>query len=306
MTDMQKQRHALSAGEMAFVDWGEGPPVLLLHGFPTSSALWRREIPLLAQGMRVIAPDLLGYGESDKPVDADLSEPAQAGYVRELLQHLGVEEAAVVGHDIGGAIGQMLALDGPLDVATLILMDSACFDAWPVEGVKLIQGVVPEQETAAFVEDILRATFVIGVKHQDLFEEDSLQGYLRPWLDDPGAFFRAARGLSGNGLAGRDDELSALDTPVFLLWGEEDPFLPVDLAERLNDLLQGSTLAMLPGCSHFITDDAPHTIGPLIFEYLRSRYLGSSHQHASQHGSVPIRLERPPGSGHPGVPGVQP
>ena len=254
----------------------------------------------------MIAPDLLGYGESDKPVDADLSEPAQAGYVRELLQHLGVEEVAVVGHDIGGAIGQMLALDGPLDVATLILMDSACFDAWPVEGVKLIQGVVPEQETAAFVEDILRATFVIGVKHQDLFEEDSLQGYLRPWLDDPGAFFRAARGLSGNGLAGRDDELSALGTPVFLIWGEEDPFLPVDLAERLNDLLQGSTLAMLPGCSHFITDDAPHTVGPLIFEYLRSRYLGSSHQHAAQPGSVPIRLERPPGSGDPGVPGVQP
>src|SRR5438128_11051942 len=105
MTDIQKQRHALSAGEMAFVDWGEGPPVLLLHGFPTSSILWRRELPLLAQGMRVIAPALLGYGESDKPVEADLSEPAHAGYVRGLPQHLGVDEVAVVGHARGGARG---------------------------------------------------------------------------------------------------------------------------------------------------------------------------------------------------------
>ena len=88
--DLERQVFRVSGGELAYVDVGEGPPVLLLHGFPTSAFLWRREIWLLAQGMRVIAPDLLGYGQSAKPADVDLSEPAQAGYVRELLVALSV------------------------------------------------------------------------------------------------------------------------------------------------------------------------------------------------------------------------
>jgi 2-hydroxymuconate-semialdehyde hydrolase len=279
---------------MAFVDMGEGPPVLLLHGFPTSSFLWRREVWLLAQGMRVIAPDLLGYGQSDKPSDADLSEPAQAGYIRELLGQLGIGELALVGHDLGGAVAQMLALDGGLHVRTLILLDSACFDAWPIEGVRMLQQAASDQETADFVEGIVSLTFDLGVKHRGFVDESSLRGYLEPWREEPAAFFRAARAISGRGLAGRDADLKALDIPTFLIWGEDDPFLPSELGERLQETMEGSTLALLPGCSHFITDDAPTTVGPLIYEFLRTRYLGRSHTHGEP---VPVFLERPPAEG---------
>src|SRR5207253_1449140 len=82
---LERKRIRISAGEMAYVDMGEGRPVVLLHGFPTSAHLWRREAWLLAQRMRVLVPDLMGYGESDQPLDAELSERAQAGYVGELL-----------------------------------------------------------------------------------------------------------------------------------------------------------------------------------------------------------------------------
>src|SRR5207249_5783666 len=119
---LERKRIGLTAGEMAYVDMGEGPPVLLLHGFPTSADLWRREAWLIAQRMRVIVPDLIGYGQSDKPVDADLTEPAQAGYVRELLDLLGVDDVAIVGHGIGGALAQMLALDAPGRVKALVLL----------------------------------------------------------------------------------------------------------------------------------------------------------------------------------------
>src|SRR5207249_3727418 len=131
------RRFATSHGELAYVDAGEGPPVVLLHGFPTSAYLWRREIPLLASRMRVVAPDLLGYGRSAKPKDTDLSITAQAGYVAELLDHLGIEKAAVVGHDIGGGVAQLLAFAGR--AAALVLMDAICFDVWPIEGVKMLQ-----------------------------------------------------------------------------------------------------------------------------------------------------------------------
>jgi 2-hydroxymuconate-semialdehyde hydrolase len=285
----------VSAGELAYVDMGDGPPVLLLHGFPTSSYLWRREAWLLAQRMRVIAPDLLGYGESDKPEDADLSEIAQAGYVRELLTMLSVDELAIVGHDIGGAIAQLLALGGELAVRTLVLLDSDCFDAWPIEGVKMLQAATPEQETPGFVEEILRLTFDLGVSHRDRVGESTIEAYLRPWRTDAGAFFRAARGITGRGLSGREAELADLDQRVLIIWGEDDPFLGSELGERLGEAIQGSTVALLPGCSHFVTEDAPQTVGPLIYEFLRSQYLRDPHGDAHRTGPVPVFLQRPHG-----------
>jgi 2-hydroxymuconate-semialdehyde hydrolase len=272
--ELEHNRVRVSGGELAYADLGEGPPVVLLHGFPTSSFLWRREAWLLAQRMRVIVPDLLGYGRSQKPKDADLSEMAQAGYVGELLSQLAIEELAVVGHDIGGAVAQMLALDERAGVQAMVLVDSACFDAWPIEGVKMLQAVTSDQETAEFVQSVIQLTFDIGVAHQGRVDAPTLRAYMEPWLEDPAAFFRAARAITGRGLAGRDEELAALDTPTFVIWGEEDPFLDATLGERLGEAIPGSTVAMLPGCSHFVNEDAPHTVGPLLFEYLRSRYLG--------------------------------
>jgi len=269
------QRVATSGGTIAYQDEGEGPAVVLLHGFPTSSYLWRREVPLLASRMRVIAPDLLGYGGSDRPDGEDLSEIAQAMYVRELLEALRVEDVALVGHDIGGAVAQILALDAEVPrIRALVLVDAACFDAWPIEGVRRLQAVGPEQERPELVEDHVRLVWKLGVQHPERRDPDALEGYLSPWRSDPASFFRAARGIEGKGLAGREDELAELDIPAFLIWGEEDPFVPSELAERLQETLPGSALALLPGCSHLVMEDAPRTVGPLIYEFLRTRYLG--------------------------------
>jgi 2-hydroxymuconate-semialdehyde hydrolase len=290
---LQRTRIGLSAGEMAYVDMGEGQPVLLLHGFPTSADLWRREAWLIAQRMRVIAPDLIGYGHSEKPVSADLSEPAQVGYVLELLEALGVTEVAIVGHDIGGAMAQMLALDAPVRVKALVLLDAACFQAWPGESVRMIQAVLPEQQTAAVVEEVLRAAFAVGIAHRPRIEDGVVEGYIEPWKQDPAAFFRAARSLTGKGLAGRDHDLERLEVPTLIIWGEDDPDYPSELAERLGDAIPFSTVALLPGCSHFVTEDAPQTVGPLVYEFLRLRYLGESHGHGPPTGPVRVFLERP-------------
>src|SRR3989442_1523663 len=103
---LERMPAEVSGLKMAYADLGEGPAVVLIHGFPTSADLWAREAFLLASRMRVIVPDLIGYGESDKPADLDLSTRPQAGYVRELLTSLGIEEFAVVGHGMGGRIAQ--------------------------------------------------------------------------------------------------------------------------------------------------------------------------------------------------------
>lgn len=278
---------------MAYRHLGDGPPVVLLHGFPTNSALWEREAMLLASRCRVVAPDLLGYGDSDKPAGADLSAPAQAGYVAELLGALGVVDYAVVGHDVGGAVAQLLSLGA--GVRALVLLDSACFDAWPIEGVRMLQAATPDQETPEFVEDVVRLAIHLGMARANGSNDRLVEAFVRPWRQDPGAFFRAARSLDGVGPAGREGDLAALTVPVLIVWGEEDPYFPPDLGERLGELILGSTVALLPGCSHFVTLDAPHTVGPLVFEFLRRRYLGDIHSHAPRPGGpVPVFLERPP------------
>ena len=285
-----KQRFGSSGGEIAYVDVGDGPAVVLVHGFPTSSSLWRPFVPALAARHRVIAPDLLGYGDSEKPERADLTIEAQSGYVRELLSEIGIAEFAVVGHDVGGGVAQVLALGGGVKAA--VLLDAIAFDVWPIEGVRMIQATEREQETEELVRDLVRLSLDLGIAKKDRLTDELVDAHAVPFVADPRAFFRAARAIDGSGLTGREEDLAALDIPVFIIWGEEDPFLPVEVADRLNEFLDGSILALLPGCSHFVTEDAQETLVPLVAEWLRAQYLKAPHGH--EHEQPLIQLQRKP------------
>ncbi|MGZ4126071.1 MAG: alpha/beta fold hydrolase [Actinomycetota bacterium] len=285
-----KRRIRISAGELAVVDAGErdAPPVLFLHGFPTSSFLWRAFVPMLPPMMRALAPDLLGAGDSDKPEHAPLGIEAQAGYVGELLDALGLERVAVVAHADGGGTAQLLAIEGRVEV--LVLIDSIAFDAWPSEPMRELQRRVERAD--ALADALIGGTFDLGMGHRDRLAREALAEYQRPFAGEGGvrAFARWASSLDGRGLVGREQELAALDLPAFLLWGEDDPFEPVEVAERLAELIPRSSLALLPGCKHFLPEDAPQTIAPLIYEYLRGTYAKQPHVHEA--GPTTIELGR--------------
>jgi pimeloyl-ACP methyl ester carboxylesterase len=294
MTGLERRRADLEAGEIAYADEGEGPAVVLLHGFPSSSHLWRDLFPVLAPRFRAIAPDLVGYGDSAKPSDpGELTIWAQAAAVRELLRTLDVEGFAVIGHDIGGGVAQLLAFEG--GVRTLVLMDSISLDSWPIEAVKMIAGANDSDVTEEFATDVARVAFDIGMAHRDRLADEDLDEYLRPWREDPMALVRAARAIDGEGLAGREGRLQALDNRVLIVWGEDDPYQEAGWAERLGELIPGSTVALLPGCGHFVTEDAPESVIPLVAGYLQTHELGG-HAHA---GPTPVELgisfERPSG-----------
>lgn len=281
------KRLAVSAGDLAYADEGEGPAVVLLHGFPTSSHLWRDLVPILAPRFRAIAPDLLGYGGSSKPEDPSaLTIRAQAGHVRELLDRTGIDEFAVIGHDIGGGVGQLLALEG--GVGTMVLVDSISFDSWPIEAVRLLQAADPSDANDAFVREVVGLAFDLGLANGNRLADADREVYLRPWIEAPAALIRAARGIDGIGLAGTGERLGALDARVLLVWGEDDPYQPAELVEGLSDVLPGSTAALLPGCAHFVTEDAPEAVLPLIAEYLRVHHLRAEHHHHD--GPTPVEL----------------
>jgi 2-hydroxymuconate-semialdehyde hydrolase len=279
-------RARVSGGELAYADEGHGPTVVLLHGFPTSSHLWRDLVPILAPRFRAIAPDLLGYGDSSKPEDPRaLTIDAQAGYVRELVEDLGVTEFAVVGHDIGGGVAQLLALEGGVD--TFVLVDAVSFDAWPIEGVRMLQATDPVGADRELVEGIVTVALETGMSVPERLGPEDREEYVRPWLAEPAALLRAARAIDGRGLVGAEERLAVLDARVLVVWGEDDPFLSAGLADRLGEVLAGATVAILPGCSHYVTEDAPEAVLPLISEYLRVHHLREPHRHA---GPTPVEL----------------
>ena len=292
---VEKHRAPTSGGELAYVDVGEGPVVLLLHDFPQSSYVWRGLAPLLASRFRVIAPDLLGTGDSDEPATAELSLRAQAGYVGELLDALAVERCAVLGHGFGGGVAQLLALDGAR-VDAMVLLDTIAFDAWPSAAIRQTQLTPHEDEDEMVVHSEIREAFRVGMRNPERMTDADLAEYLRPFSgpDGAAAFFRFVHALDGDGLAGRDDDLEKLEIPVLIFWGEDDAFISAAVAERLNAAIPTSTLGLLPGGGHFLVDDAIETIGPMIHEYLRARYLGTPHGHADPTGAVMIQLERRP------------
>jgi 2-hydroxymuconate-semialdehyde hydrolase len=295
---LDRRRVRISPGEILYVDEGSGPPVVLLHGFPTSAHLWSDLAPLLAPHFHVIAPDLVGYGDSEKPAAAPLDMEAQAKYVREFLEQIGVTEYAAVGHDLGGGVAQLLALEGT--VRSLVLVDSMTLG--PPGRSRTPTLVEAAQVDGAAAEAFVRAHFDRGLSRRARLSEEDLDEFVRPWLLDPPALSRAAHGAGANGASGFADKLKDLDVPTLVLWGEDDPFRSSRLAEALWERLPDASIALLPGCSHYVTLDAPETALPLINQFLRRRYLGEEgHGHAHVGRPVTVDLgvsfERPP---HPG------
>lgn len=296
MSWIEKSRIRLPPGEVAFVDAGDpdAPPVVLLSGGLTSSYLWRQLIPLLSPFTRVIAPDLLGSGDSESPAEAGLGLRAHAATIRELLDSLGVERFALAGHGRGGGVAQLVAIEGGAEA--LILIDSVAFDGWPSKTILALRERADEVDEA-FVRSWFERLFDEGMGHRERLSDSDLEEFLRPFEGEAGVerFARVARALDGEGLVGLEPELAELEIPALVLWGEDDAFLPVELAERLGDALPRAAVALLPGCGHFLLEDAPETVVPLVFQWLRSQYLRVPHGH--EEGPVTVQLGRRPPEG---------
>ena len=183
----------------------------------------------------------------------------------------------------------------PAWVRSLVLLDTVAFDALARRRDPDDRG--PRRRaprTKEIVERTGAQAFEVGVQHAGALTRRRPRHLPPPWrLPIRSALFRAATRDGWRGPARhRARSLRAHGVPVFVIWGEDDAFYPSSLAERLLDELPGATVALLPGCGHFVTEDAPTTVGPLVFEYLRRWYLGEGH---AGHGS------RRTGAGVPGA-----
>ncbi len=266
-----KHRVRLFGGEMAYQRAGQGPAVILLHGIPSSSYLWRDVIGPLSAAFDVIAPDLLGYGDSDKRLDADLSLAAQARYVVALMESLQVRQGAVVGHDIGGGIAQLIAADEPGRVARLVLIDSVVDDAWPIPDIARLKEPAWDQ---IMVDLDLRRGFKkgldAGIVTPGRVTDEMLEEFVRPFGDQPGrrAYLRAARALNNRDLVSRSHHIAEIQTPTLILWGANDGFLAPRWGEHLQRKLPHASLQLIDPGGHFLPLDRPDAVTEALKQFL--------------------------------------
>ena len=250
-----KRKIRTFAGDVAYLRKGQGPAVLLLHGIPSSSYLWRDVIDPLSGTFDVLAPDLLGYGDSDKRLDADLSIAAQARYMVAFMETLGVHQAAVIGHDIGGGVAQLMAVDEPQRVARL---KEPAWDQIMVN-IDLRKG--------------LREGLEKGMVTANRVTDEVVDEWTRPFQDLGGrrAYLRAARALNNRDLVSRSKHLEELETPTLILWGANDAFLEPRWAEVLQRKFRSSTVEIIDPGGHFLPLDRPDAVIEAVTRFLTTR-----------------------------------
>jgi pimeloyl-ACP methyl ester carboxylesterase len=228
-------------------------------------------IPLLAQDCAVCALDLLGYGNSDKAPKADLSVRAQAGYVAEFMMRAGLTHATVAGHDIGGGVAQLLALERPELVKRLVLIDTVAYDSWPGPEIDRLKDAAWD----TIIERIdlrkgFRKALLRGIVHQDRVTDSLVEEYVRPFdgVEGRRAYLRCARALNNRDLLIRAGEIEQLALPVLILWGEADAYQDAKYGQQLADRLAGARLVVIKDAGHFLPEDQPEEIARLIRAFI--------------------------------------
>lgn len=258
---------------------GQGPVVLLIHGMAGSSRTWRDVMPLLTRHFTVLAPDLLGHGESAKPL-GDYSLGAYASGLRDLLGLLGVDRATVVGQSLGGGVAMQLAYQHPEIAERLVLVGSGGLGrevSWLLRMLTL--------PGAEYLMPVLFPAFVRdqGNKINELLRRS---GWRAPHLaemwrayaslagaENRHAFIRTLRAVidpGGQSVSAMDRLYLTAALPTLIVWGDRDPIIPVAHAYAAHEAMPGSRLEIFPDIGHFPHVEAPLSFVEVLTDFIRS------------------------------------
>jgi haloalkane dehalogenase len=261
---------------MHYLDEGSGPPVLLLHGEPTWSYLYRKIIPELGPAARAIAPDYFGFGRSDKPLRIeDYSYDFQTGSIARLVEHLDLRELTVVVQDWGGPIGLRLAVEHPDRVARLVIMNTGIGGGRP-----------PSEEWLRFRDFVRRLDTdlvpgkLVRISAVQPMTDEVEEAYSAPWpVPESKAGVLAFPDLvpispehpdTPAHLAVRD-QLARWEKPALVLFSDSDPIFSPRVAERIAEHIPGALPPeIVEGAGHFLQEDRGEVIGRRIAAFVSS------------------------------------
>ncbi len=278
MTSLETRELTLHGHRVSYRTGGEGPLLVLIHGITSSSASWEPVLPALAERFEILAPDLLGHGQSDKPA-GDYSLGSHACLVRDMMLMLGHDSGTIVGHSLGGGIAMQLAYQFPELVDRLSLVSSGGLGrdvsiflrAVTLPGAELVLPLVASRLVVDAGTAAGRALGALRLRASaDLAE--IARGIAS--LNEVGArraFVHTARSVidaGGQRVDASDRLYLARRMPSLIVWGECDPIIPAEHGLRAHELMPGSRLEIFKGAGHF-----PHLEDPVRFSQLLSRFV---------------------------------
>jgi pimeloyl-ACP methyl ester carboxylesterase len=263
-------RVRVSGGEVATGVFGEGPAVVLVHGTPAWSYLWREVAPSLARRHTVHAWDLLGFGDSRLNPGVAPSIAQQARTLAELTEHWGLNTPSLVGHDIGGGIVLRAHLLHQVPVRRLALLDAAVLGPWNTPFTEHMQRHEDAYRTMPphVFGDIIAARLRTATHHQ--MSDAVLRAYLDPWAGAAGQ----QRWVDQVAAVSCDDtrevvaRLDQITAPTLVLWGEHDQWLDPTTGDRLAAAIPGAHQTTVTGAGHFLPEDNPQDTADVLLRFL--------------------------------------
>ena len=261
---------------LAHIDEGKGPPVVFIHGEPTWSFLWRKVIPPIRDaGYRCIAPDLPGFGRSDKPLDVRwYTYDRHTDVVARLFRELKLRDATIVMHDWGGPIGLRVAVEYPDLVGRMVVLNSGLFTGHQ----KMTESWMAFRELAERSAD-LPVAFLIRAGCRTPPAANVLAAYEAPFPDPPSKAGARAFPLilpttpEMSGALTGQRVLAALGgdpRPKLIIWGEADAILPIDAGWRFARAIGAEVDHVVKGVGHFLQEDAGQQVGRMIARWLKA------------------------------------
>jgi haloalkane dehalogenase len=255
-----------------YLEAGRGDAVLLLHGWPTSSFLWRNVVPWIGETNRAIALDLPGFGRSDKPLDASYSFRFYTGVLEGFLAALGIERTALAVHDLGGPIGLHWASQNPDRLTRLALLNTLVYPqaSWAVIAFVLACRTPGLRSLLASPRG-LELAMRIGVTDHSRLTPEVMRGVLEPFETEPArvALLKAGHGLHPGGFAEIVRWLPTVRVPVRILYGARDSILP-DVAKTMRRVARDvphAETTVLEQCGHFLQEDRPDEVARELAEF---------------------------------------
>jgi pimeloyl-ACP methyl ester carboxylesterase len=272
----QRKEIQLSAGKVRYREAGDGKPVVFVHGYLVDSRLWVGVVDRLADRFRCLAPDWpLGAQRVAMNPDADLSPPALARLIAELIERLELEDVTIVGNDSGGAISQILAANHRDRVARLALTNCDTHENFP-------PGIFKAMPPLAKLPGgmlALSAPFRIPLVARQAFAPFSRKGipndlvasWMRPATQDSAVMHdlkKVTAGMNKRHTLAAAEKLRGTDLPLRLLWAPDDKFFPIKYAERLASEIPNAQIVQIPGAKTFVPLDQPERVADEIATFI--------------------------------------
>ncbi|KGM43297.1 hypothetical protein JY97_08105 [Alkalispirochaeta odontotermitis] len=262
----------INSRKIRYIDSGSGPPLVFIHGFGASIYSWRKNLDPISKHHRVCAPDLPGFGYSDKPLDADYTIDAYADFIVQFMDKLEIKKAVLVGHSLGGGIALLTGLKYPARVQSLILLDAEAYPITPplMLRVAKLPGVRSNIHRA-IGEWVVRISLKRSYYEQTLITDRLVEAYYRPFLTENGkiAPIKVLQAMDFEKLKELPRRYRRFRKKVLIIWGAEDRISRIHLAHKLKRDLRNSSLKIIPASGHLVQEEKPEIVNRAILDFVR-------------------------------------